>query len=142
MLFQRASSRVAGRYPDKINKLPALIFRGRHASRQQYNQLANLPPAIYLKGNKISGSIPLDTSTIPPGFSNLTNREFLDLYQNNLTGEIPTSLQNLNFLVQLNLSYNTLKGFIPTGGQFANFTKSSYIANSGLCGTTLQHPCT
>ncbi|CAN4081858.1 unnamed protein product [Withania somnifera] len=67
--------------------------------------------------------------------------EYLDLSNNNLTGEIPKSLEALLYLKHLNVSFNKLSGEIPTGGPFANFTNQSFVSNYALCGASrLQVP--
>ncbi|GKB24756.1 tyrosine-sulfated glycopeptide receptor 1 [Tanacetum coccineum] len=171
-----SNNSLTGGFPVELTRLPALssqqvldhvnssylelhvFVAPQNASYLQYNQLATLPPALYLASNKLSGDIPVEignmqsvlildlsqndfSGTIPGTLSNLKNLETLDLSHNHLTGQIPASLKSLTFMSSFNVAYNNLQGPIPTGGQFDTFLNQTYEGNSGLCGPPTQNPC-
>ncbi|KAJ0679925.1 putative leucine-rich repeat domain superfamily [Helianthus annuus] len=153
-----SNNSLSGGFPFELTRLPALASQHvlahvnssylelpvfvapQKASYLQFNQLANLPPALYLASNNLSGEIPVEIGNMN-SISDLTNLEMLDISRNLLSGEIPSSLASLNFLSSFSVAYNNLQGPVPTGGQFYTFPYQSYQGNPWLCGPPTLNFC-
>jgi len=71
---------------------------------------------------------------------NLTNLMYLQLYDNQLTGEIPSEIGNLTNIEQLLLTYNQLTGDIPQ--QVCDlFESNNIMMDNILYGNNLINTC-
>nr|XP_008384484.2 receptor-like protein 3 [Malus domestica] len=169
---------ISGEFPKELCRLQALVSQ--NAATQtgydylelpiyyqrvnasvtplQYKYLSNMPRAISLRNNSLSGNIPfeigqlqllreLDLSVnnlsgeIPNQISNLTSLERFDLSRNHLSGEIPASISSLHFLSSFTVAYNNLQGIIPSGTQIEGLNATAFEGNQGLCGAPLPNKC-
>ncbi|XP_050369382.1 receptor-like protein 2 [Argentina anserina] len=150
------SGKAATQEDDVVLELPVYGSRGPTVFVQF--TLSYIPPAMDLKSNNISGSIPIEigqlrllrnldlsnnnfSGNIPEQISNIKNMETLYLFNNHLSGKIPSSLARLNFLKDFNVSYNDLEGEIPTSTQLQSFSSSAFEGNPKLCGAPLSTEC-
>ncbi|KAM3395568.1 hypothetical protein P3S68_004574 [Capsicum galapagoense] len=132
-----------------------LMWKGREF---EYSRILGLVKTIDLSSNSLVGEIPAEitslvgllglnlsrnnlTGNIPMKIGQLRAINFLDLSINGLSGKIPTSFSQLSHLGVLNLSYNNLSGRIPLDTQLQTFNSTSYIGNTGLCGSPLTEAC-
>jgi len=81
------------------------------------------------------------TGPIPPEFGNLTNLTSLSLGNNQLSGEIPPEIGNLTNLTYLGLWHNQLSGEIPSEiGNLTNLTEL-YFSYNQLSGEIPEQVC-
>ena len=78
---------------------------------------------LALGGNQLTGSIPSE-------LGNLTNLQYMSLWENQLTGPIPPELGQLTKLYSLGLGHNQLTGEIPPElGQLTGLEDLSFAVN-------------
>ena len=106
-----------------------------HAENSNGNNLTgtlvplNLPKLVFL--DLSNNQI---TGNIPSEFGNLSELRVLELSSNNLSGNIPADLSALEFLSVLSLGFNQLEGKIPDEvGNLTNLT-DLYLENNQLMG--------
>ena len=133
-----------------------LDIKGRAA---EYKEILQYVRMIDLSSNNLSGSIPIEISSlfrleflnlsrnhltgrIPEKIGVMASLESLDLSRNHLSGEIPQSMSNLTFLDDLDLSFNNFSGRIPSSTQLQSFDPLSFFGNPELCGAPLTKNCT
>ncbi|KAM0021209.1 putative protein kinase RLK-Pelle-LRR-XIIIb family [Helianthus debilis subsp. tardiflorus] len=133
-----SNNKISGSIPSPLGDLEHLLKL--NLSR---NELTGYLPAefgnlrsvmeIDLSYNHISGVLPQE-------LGQLQNLFMLKFESNNLTGGL-VSLVNCLSLSILNVSYNNLAGDIPTGNNFSKFSPDSFLANPGLCSSSLSSSC-
>ncbi|KAK1269253.1 putative inactive leucine-rich repeat receptor-like protein kinase [Acorus gramineus] len=79
---------------------------------------------------------------IPPDIGSLTSIQgTLNLSHNLFSGPVPASLGNLSEKVYIDLTYNNLSGSIPQNGALVNRGPTAFLGNPGLCGPPLKNLC-
>ncbi|KAJ9679412.1 hypothetical protein PVL29_021368 [Vitis rotundifolia] len=133
-----------------------LDIKGRKA---KYEEILKYVRMIDLSSNNLSGSIPIEISSlfglqflnlsrnhltgrIPEKIGVMASLESLDLSRNHLSSEIPQSMSNLTFLDDLDLSFNNFSGRIPSSTQLQSLDPLSFFGNPKLCGAPLTKNCT
>ncbi|XP_031282209.1 leucine-rich repeat protein 1-like [Pistacia vera] len=70
-----------------------------------------------------------------PQLGNLTNLQYLEVFENNITGSIPDEIGHLTSLVSLDLYNNKLSGPIPATLGNLKSLRFMNVANNSLAGT-------
>ncbi|XWS36913.1 hypothetical protein CRYUN_Cryun20dG0126000 [Craigia yunnanensis] len=130
-----------GSIPSSIvqcRKLTTLVF-------SQNNFTGSLPDGLgnsLISLQKLNLSYNSLGSSIPSDIGNLSNLYgTLDLSHNFFIGNIPASLGSLSEKVYIDLSYNNLSGRIPQNGALLNAGPTAFLGNPLLCGSPLKISC-
>ncbi|KAL8236794.1 hypothetical protein R6Q59_017875 [Mikania micrantha] len=133
-----SNNKINGPIPSPLGDLEHLLKL--NLSR---NELTGYLPAEF--GN-LRSIMEIDLSynhlagVLPEELGQLQNLFMLKLESNNLTGGLG-SLVNCLSLSVLNVSYNNLAGDIPTSNNFSKFSPDCFLANPGLCSSSLSSTC-
>ena len=91
-------------------------------------------PALNLKNNQLSGSL-------PSGLGNLTDIEQVNLSYNYISGPIPSEMGNMTSLIILELNNNRLNGIIPTELANLNSISKLWLSGNNLRGQIPEELC-